>query len=79
MLMYAGSQPFLTKVAPHTATCHCRHDRGGAGWAVMRKHTVVVVAMDGLQLLDLAGPVEVLRAAKATLDPAGIMNPGVLI
>ncbi len=28
-----------------------------------REHTVAVVAMDGLQLLDLAGPVEVLRAA----------------
>ena len=26
-------------------------------------HTVVVVAFDGLQLLDLAGPVEVLRTA----------------
>lgn len=28
-----------------------------------REHTAVLVAMDGLQLLDLAGPVEVLRAA----------------
>lgn len=28
-----------------------------------RQHTTVVVAMDGLQLLDLAGPVEVLRVA----------------
>jgi transcriptional regulator GlxA family with amidase domain len=28
-----------------------------------REHTVVVVAMEGLQLLDLAGPVEVLRSA----------------
>lgn len=28
-----------------------------------RQHTAVVVAMDGLQLLDLAGPVEVLRLA----------------
>ena len=26
-------------------------------------HTAVVVAMDGLQLLDLAGPTEVLRVA----------------
>jgi transcriptional regulator GlxA family with amidase domain len=30
---------------------------------VTARHTVVVVAMDGLQLLDLAGPVEVLRTA----------------
>jgi transcriptional regulator GlxA family with amidase domain len=30
---------------------------------VTREHTAVVVAMDGLQLLDLAGPVEVLRIA----------------
>jgi transcriptional regulator GlxA family with amidase domain len=30
---------------------------------VTRQHTVVVVAMDGLQLLDLAGPVEILRTA----------------
>jgi transcriptional regulator GlxA family with amidase domain len=30
---------------------------------VTDQHTVVVVAMDGLQLLDLAGPVEVLRTA----------------
>jgi transcriptional regulator GlxA family with amidase domain len=28
-----------------------------------REHTVVVVALDGLQLLDLAGPAEVLRTA----------------
>jgi transcriptional regulator GlxA family with amidase domain len=31
--------------------------------SVTRPHTTVVVAMDGLQLLDLAGPVEVLRVA----------------
>jgi transcriptional regulator GlxA family with amidase domain len=30
---------------------------------VSRQHTVVVVAMEGLQLLDVAGPVEVLRTA----------------
>jgi transcriptional regulator GlxA family with amidase domain len=30
---------------------------------VAREHTAVVVAMEGLQLLDLAGPVEVLRIA----------------
>jgi transcriptional regulator GlxA family with amidase domain len=30
---------------------------------VAREHTTVVVAMEGLQLLDLAGPVEVLRIA----------------
>jgi transcriptional regulator GlxA family with amidase domain len=30
---------------------------------VTREHTAVVVAMDGLQLLDVAGPVEVLRIA----------------
>jgi transcriptional regulator GlxA family with amidase domain len=29
----------------------------------MREHTVVVVAMEGLQLIDLAGPVEVLATA----------------
>lgn len=35
-----------------------------------RQHTVVVVAMDGLQLLDLAGPVEVLHMANYTgLEP----------
>jgi transcriptional regulator GlxA family with amidase domain len=35
----------------------------GQAGAVTGRHTVVVVAMDGLQLLDLAGPIEVLYGA----------------
>jgi transcriptional regulator GlxA family with amidase domain len=50
-------------IAAHGVEAHHGH--------VPRPHTVAVVAFDGLQLLDLAGPVEVLRTAtRLGADPA---------